>query len=157
MTAAEQVGKLITQCCTAHWLMASIQKLPHSFAGISLYASEAHTLMNIAQHEGLSQTQLSELMLRTKGATSSMVDRLVEKGLVRRQRAEGDQRRYLLTVTPLGRRINRELEQWMAAQAHTLAQALSLPCSDLEAANRVVSAMLAHYAQLYRSGGLGLV
>ena len=154
MTAGEQVGRLITQCCAAHWLVASIQKLPHSFAGITLYASEAYTLMTIAQHEGISQTQLSELMIRTKGATSSMVDRLVEKELVCRQRAEGDQRRYLLTITPLGRRINEELGHWLAAQADQLAQALELPCEDLEAANRVVSAMLTYCADLYRSGRL---
>lgn len=154
MTAGEQLDRLIIQCCTAHWLVASIQKLPHSFGGITLYASEAHTLMTIAQHEGISQSQLSELMMRTKGATSAMVDRLTEKGLVCRQRAEGDQRRYLLTMTPLGRQINEELGLWLAGQANRLAQALDLPCEDLEAANRVVSAMLAHYAELYRSGGL---
>ena len=79
---------------------------------------------------------------------------LVEKELVCRQRAEGDQRRYLLTITPLGRRINEELGHWLAAQADQLAQALELPCEDLEAANRVVSAMLTYCADLYRSGRL---
>ena len=79
---------------------------PHLTTAEFLTPTEAHTLKMIALNEGISQTELSEQMYRTAGATSVMVDKLVEKGLVHRQRVDGDQRRYLLTLTDRGRLVH---------------------------------------------------
>ena len=109
MSAGKTLTRLTEQLYAAHWILAALQKRPRSFAGVTLYANEAHTLRIIAQNEGISQTEISALTLRTKGATSAMVDKLVEKKLVYRQRERGDQRRYLLMLAPLGRQVYEEL------------------------------------------------
>lgn len=155
MTAGEQLAILMERLCAAYWLMTAMQKQPHSFAGVSLYASEAYTLMTITQYEGISQTQLSQLLARTKGATSAMVDRLAGKGLVCRQRVEGDQRRYLLSVTPLGRQVSQELSRSYLLQGEEAAKALSLSSQDLEAADRVIQALAEYCSHRYRDGRPG--
>ena len=106
MSSINEIAKLVESLYAVDRILTAIQKKPNEYAGISLYASEAHTLKLIAQNEGISQMELSEQMYRTKGATSVMVDKLVEKGLVNRNREEGNQRRYLLTLTELGRVVS---------------------------------------------------
>ena len=148
MSAGEKLAELEEQLYAAHWMMAAMQKRPRSFGEVTLYANEAHTLNMIARHEGISQTALSTLMLRTKGATSAMVDKLVEKGLVARQRVEGDQRRYLLTPTPLGRQVHEMLLDHKQTHASKMAQAMSFSSKELETAVKVLTVLVNYYASL---------
>lgn len=154
MKAGESMVRLMEQLSNAHWLMGAMQKQPYCFAGVSLSPGEAYTLMVLADNEGISQTQLCHLLVRTKGATSAMVDRLAEKGLVGRQREEGDQRRYLLEVTTLGQEVCQAMGQWRTARSETLAGRLSLPQDDLETACQVLRALVTYLSDQYRDGRL---
>ena len=152
MKAGESMARLMEQLNAAHWLMGAMQKQPCCFAGVSLSPGEAYTLMILADNEGISQTQLCQLLVRTKGATSAMVDRLVEKALVWRQRVQGDQRRYLLGLTPLGHEVSQALRRWKAARSEGLSTALPLPEGDLETASRVLRSLVAYFTDQYQSG-----
>lgn len=145
MSADSEFVRLIDRLYSAQRVMAALQKHPCTYAGVSLFANESHTLRTIALNEGISQMELSDQMLRTKGATSAAVDKLVDKGLVRRRRVEGDQRRYLLTLTELGRQVDQAHMQYDQDHARMVLQTLALPCSDLEAANRVLERLLEYY------------
>lgn len=154
MSAGKTLTRLTEQLYAAHWILAALQKRPRSFAGVTLYANEAHTLRIIAQNEGISQTEISALMLRTKGATSAMVDKLVEKKLVYRQRERGDQRRYLLMLAPLGRQVYEELVRRAETYASEVVDALPLTVEELETAHRVLSILVEHYADRGRQARL---
>lgn len=146
MSKGSALLKLFQQLDEAQRVMFNLQKRPYHYLGVQLYANESQTLNEIAVGEGLSQMELSARMLRTKGATSAAVDRLVSKKLVRRDRPEADQRRTLLTLTELGRQVNEAHIQHQRDLAYTLAEQLPLTLADLEAANRVLSVLAAHYA-----------
>ena len=99
MTAEKEIAHLINQLYTVETLMKVFHRDPHSYCGVTLYDCEAHTLEKIAENEGLSQAQLTRMTFRTKGATSVMVDKLIQKGLVYRDRPEKDRRQCLLRLT----------------------------------------------------------
>ncbi|AWK89846.1 MarR family winged helix-turn-helix transcriptional regulator [Azospirillum thermophilum] len=67
--------------------------------------------------EGLTMTEVSRRMMVTNGATTSLVDRLVEDGLVSREAHPQDRRTNIISLTPLGRdrflAMAREHEGWL--------------------------------------------
>jgi DNA-binding MarR family transcriptional regulator len=66
---------------------------------------------------GLTMSEVSRRMMVSNGATTSLVDRLVEDGLVQREAHPGDRRTTLLHLTGQGRErflaVAREHEQWI--------------------------------------------
>lgn len=135
-------------------IIAVIEKQPKTYEGVSLHANESHTLKQIAQCEGISQADLSERMYRTKGATSIAVDKLVKKGLVRREREEGNQRRYLLTLTDLGRRVHEAHLHYDGGHAEWAVENLDLTEQDLETTIRTMDCVVALYSQYYLKDGV---
>lgn len=75
------------------------------------------TLQVLPRHHeaGLDQTRLAELVGLSQSATSRLVARLVEEGLVDRVRSEEDARTSLLTLTPAGAALLREARQQYSA------------------------------------------
>lgn len=66
---------------------------------------------------GLTMTEVSRRMMVTNGATTSLVDRLVEDGLVRREAHPQDRRTNIITLTDQGRErflaMAQEHEDWV--------------------------------------------
>jgi DNA-binding MarR family transcriptional regulator len=62
------------------------------------------TLMLIGQNPGISQTALSRANGRDKSSLTPVLEDLVRRGLVQRQRMRGDRRTYRLKLTTLGER-----------------------------------------------------
>ncbi|MTQ96072.1 MarR family transcriptional regulator [Pseudoflavonifractor sp. BIOML-A6] len=153
MSSIDEISQMIEHLYTMERIITAIQKRPIDYGGVSLHANEAHTLKMIALNEGISQTELSEQMYRTKGATSVMVDKLVEKGLVHRQRVDGDQRRYLLTLTDRGRLVHASHIDRDAAHARWASEHLGLEEAELKTANEALSQIIAFYSQSYLSHG----
>lgn len=71
--------------------------------GHELHRAEIHTIDAIGRHEGINNSELSEVMDVTKGATSQMVSKLVRKGLVQKQPSAVSAREVELRLTKLGR------------------------------------------------------
>lgn len=156
MSTIDEISTLIDQLYTMDRILTAMQKRPIEYAGVSLHANEAHTLKAIAQNEGISQTELSDRMFRTKGATSVMVDKLVEKGLVHRQRVDGDQRRYLLTLTEQGRLVHRQHLAYDEAHARWAADRLGLEKDSLQVTNQVMEQLIHFYSEHYLVGGVSV-
>jgi DNA-binding MarR family transcriptional regulator len=74
------------------------------------------TLLLISRNPGISQTALSRANGRDKSSLTPVLNDLVRRGLVRRQRTPGDRRTYRLTLTPAGTRALGELSR--SARAH---------------------------------------
>ena len=123
----------------------------HSSIDISVHF--AHTLKAIAQSEGISQAELSGQMFRTKGATSVVVDKLVEKGLVVRTREDGNQRRYFLTLTERGWAVHQAHLAYDEAHAAWAAQHLGLSEADLAGVNRSLEQVIQFYSEHYLRSG----
>lgn len=63
------------------------------------------TLMLIHRNPGISQTELGQASGRDKSSITPVVEDLVRRGLVERQRMERDRRAYRLTLTPHGKNV----------------------------------------------------
>jgi len=63
------------------------------------------TLTLIARNPGISQTELSQANGRDKSSVTPVVEDLVRRGLVKRNRMDNDRRTYRLNATPRGKRI----------------------------------------------------
>ena len=70
--------------------------------GIPIYRKEIHTLQAIGRHPKINVTALSEHMGVTKGAISQTVAKLIKKGMVRKQYAQGSKKEVILELTDLG-------------------------------------------------------
>ena len=69
---------------------------------LDLRLSDCSVLMVLGQFAPLNASRLSELMDINPGTISVYVQRLVEKGLVQRERDTADRRNWWLTLTDLG-------------------------------------------------------
>ena len=63
------------------------------------------TLTLIARNPGISQTELSQANGRDKSSLTPVVEDLVRRGLIERNRMNNDRRTYRLNVTPSGKKI----------------------------------------------------
>jgi DNA-binding MarR family transcriptional regulator len=69
---------------------------------LGLRLSDCSVLMVLGQFAPLNSRRLSQLMDINPGTTSVYVQRLVERGLVQRERDTADRRNWWLTLTDLG-------------------------------------------------------
>ncbi len=79
------------------------------FAGLDLNLSEASLLAFVEEFGPLTQTRLAERLGLGRAATGSLVDGLEERGLVERQPDPDDRRVWLVTITPAGKDLVREV------------------------------------------------
>jgi DNA-binding MarR family transcriptional regulator len=69
------------------------------------------TLMLIGRNPGISQTAVSRANGRDKSSLTPLLNDLVRRGFVRRQRTRHDRRTYRLTLTRAGEKTLRQLTQ----------------------------------------------
>jgi DNA-binding MarR family transcriptional regulator len=79
------------------------EKAPMDF-GVEemLFPSEIHTIEAIGKNKWINVTQLSETLGITKGAVSQMVNKLVQKQLVKRVKNPRSEKEIFLELTPKG-------------------------------------------------------
>lgn len=142
MSKEQEIHTLLNQMYTVELVLRSFRGQPKTYCGVTLYDNESHTLEAIAENPGISQAQLSQRMCRTKGATSVMVDKLMEKGLILRQRESEDRRRCVLTLTALGRQVNQAHVAFDSAHAAKVSAALELDEEDFRRANQVIAQLI---------------
>jgi len=95
-----------------HWVGFNLRMAQeHAFAAFSRRSQEIGenpgrfaTLTLIARNPGISQTELSHANGRDKSSLTPVVEDLVRRGLVERQRLREDRRTYRLRLTPAGKR-----------------------------------------------------
>ncbi len=99
-------------------LWDSIMRIIHGFrTGITadedfeLTFPQAMLLMELQRRGTCSMGELSQRLRITQGVATRMVDRLLEKDMVERERGEDDRRVVLVNVTKKGSRIARDIEK----------------------------------------------
>ena len=81
---------------------------------------QALFILRINKYEGLSQKDLAETFYLTKGSVAKSLKVLEEKNLIKREKLDGDKRKYSLKLTeegekliPIIQKVNRNWEEKM--------------------------------------------
>ena len=81
---------------------------------------QALFILRINKYEGLSQKDLAETFYLTKGSVAKSLKVLEEKNLVKREKLDGDKRKYSLKLTgegekmiPIIQKVNKDWEEKM--------------------------------------------
>ena len=64
-------------------------------------------VLNLLRHEpeGLSQTEISRLLIMHRSNATGLIDRLEQRGLLQRRATPGDRRAYRVVLTPAARQL----------------------------------------------------
>jgi DNA-binding MarR family transcriptional regulator len=113
----DQVGHLLRRANQRHTALFT-----RRFAAYDLTPLQFAVMMKLADHaEGLSQNHLGRLTAMDPNTTQGVVQRLLERELISRLRSTEDRRRFVLSLTALGKTLTAELiEQGFAISAETL-------------------------------------
>jgi DNA-binding MarR family transcriptional regulator len=95
---------------------------------VGLSGAQLFVLLKLSGEEALSINDLAARTLTHQSSVSVVVARLVQKGLVSRQRSSSDARRVQLSLTRRGRTILARAPQ--AAQEQLIAAVASLPAAE---------------------------
>lgn len=81
-----------------------IERLAHAFrTEHDLSVTDFDVLINIGPHESVRHRDLAARVVLSRSALSRLVDRLIVRGFLTRQRATDDSRGVVITLTPDGR------------------------------------------------------
>ena len=150
MASPEELVKFVGHIYEMERFLRESMRRARYHDGVELFEGEIRTLQEISQREGISQAELSQRMVRTKGATSTVVDKLEGKGLVRRVRSDT---RCLLYLTDLGRQVQRAREIREQREANRVVEELPVELEDLAVANEVIEALLSYCRDRCLPGG----
>ncbi len=94
--------------------------------GEKLTQPQFNVLMILKRHgrDGMSQKDIADYLVWTKGNVSIHVTNLARMGYVRRKSSKSDARANVITLTPKGRRILSELEPKYMEQIKRLSETL---------------------------------
>ncbi len=76
-----------------------------AYTGSGLTSSQFGTLETLHHLGPMCQTEIGKKILRSSGNITLVIDNLEKRGLVRREREEGDRRRVSVHLTPEGRSV----------------------------------------------------
>ncbi|TYO88479.1 MarR family winged helix-turn-helix transcriptional regulator [Oceanicella actignis] len=116
------LGFLITD--VARLLRADLERRV-ARAGLALTSGEARALVHAAAAEGARQTHLAERMGVEPMTLCGYVDRLESQGLVARQPHPQDGRAKIVTLTPQGREMIREIAPLLVAMLADATEGMS--------------------------------
>ena len=81
--------------------------MPHDYGTGEAYTSvEVHTLKHIADHHGITVTELARDYGKTKGAVSQILKKVESKGLIYREVDPENDNRYHLFLTEKGKELD---------------------------------------------------
>lgn len=89
----------------AYALMREYDDIPHNYGEYSLYQVEGEFIDIIAEHPGITMTEISELLQKTPSACSQIVRKLKKKEMLLQRRDQENNRKYHLKLTELGEKV----------------------------------------------------
>lgn len=92
----------------AYALMREYDDIPHNYGEYSLYQVEGEFIDIIAEHPGITMTEISELLQKTPSACSQIVRKLKKKEMLVQRRDQENNRKYHLKLTELGEKVYKE-------------------------------------------------
>lgn len=152
--AEEELLDLVDNLYLQGRQMRSMENKPRYYGSdILLYPNEVYTLKVIAQQEGINQTQLSEQMFRTKGATSAVVQKLKQKGLVEQREDKNDSRFSQLYPTEKGKEVYQNHLEYDKRYVARLSRHLDISMEELAQMNRILRMMNQDVIRRYKEHG----
>ena len=122
-----------------------LQRVSKRMVGrLGLTAPQRLAVRFIGRHSGLTPGRLAEVLHLHAGTVTGIVRRLQTLRLVTQTRSAEDSRRRHLTLSPKGRRIDRQRKGTVEAAVRRAAAAAGP--ADLEAAARVMDLLARHLA-----------
>ncbi|HEY2747395.1 MAG TPA: MarR family transcriptional regulator [Polyangia bacterium] len=116
-----------------------------SYATAELGGTQAKFVRYIGRNSGISQAELARATETDPTLTGRVLQTLIDRELVRRQRSDEDRREYLLELSAAGRRVCSRVEKLRAELAARVVDALD--DRDLDDFDRVADKILAALAQ----------
>jgi DNA-binding MarR family transcriptional regulator len=137
LQAGNSVGYLVKRCGI---LMMQIAE--RRFESQSITFTQWIVLAQLCEHPFLTPTELSHHLGHDMGALTRIVDDLLKKQLVRRERSEEDRRAVRITVTPEGRRLAKTAKSLVLKLANDVVEPYSK--EQVDSLISVLQHMLVH-------------
>jgi DNA-binding MarR family transcriptional regulator len=115
-------------------------------ASLDLGLTQARFLRYIGRNSGISQADLARATESDPTLTGRILETLIERDLVRRNRSAEDRRQYVLELTLAGQRLRRKVEQSHQRIAAQIQQVLDP--RDREDFDRIAGKLLWAFAGL---------
>jgi DNA-binding MarR family transcriptional regulator len=126
--SAAQIASILNSLRRVVRAFRAMAQVAQDVLGIS--GAQHFVLQRLAEAPALSLNDLAARTMTHKSSVSVVVKRLVDRGLVRRERSTADGRGIVLTLTPEGRRAVERAPQ--SAQTRMIAALRRFPRRDLE-------------------------
>src|SRR5258708_35086603 len=78
-------------------------------APLQLSSTQARLLLYAAEHHGVSQAELATATDTDKALAGRVIERLIERGWLRRDRSSEDARAYIVSLSASGRKVATQL------------------------------------------------
>jgi DNA-binding MarR family transcriptional regulator len=114
-----------------------------AYATVDLGGTQAKFLRHIGKHSRISQAELARATATDPTLTGRVLQTLIERGLVRRQRSDEDRREYVLELGAAGRRARDRVEKLRAQLAERVVDALDE--RDVDDFERIAGKILAAF------------
>lgn len=78
------------------------KRFSFTFKNITLFPKEAHVILLVHQEQNINAKKMADIFCVTKGAISQTLKRLVEKGMLYKDKNPEQPKELLIALTPLG-------------------------------------------------------
>ncbi len=78
------------------------KRFSFTFKDITLFPKEVHVILLVHQEQNINAKRMADIFCVTKGAISQTIKRLVEKGMLYKERNPEQPKELLIILTPLG-------------------------------------------------------
>jgi DNA-binding MarR family transcriptional regulator len=114
-----------------------------AYATAEMGTTQAKFLRHIGRNSRISQAELARATGTDPTLTGRILQTLIERSLVRRERSETDRREYILELEPAGRRVKERVEKLRGELAERIVSALDE--RDLDDFDRITKKILAEF------------
>ena len=101
----ERFDNMIKVIDESYDLIQEYDSKPRQFGKVMLYPVETHTLAIIGNHPGINASMIAKELKKTLSASSQILKKLEQKGLISRTKNPHNNREYNLYLTVGGRQI----------------------------------------------------
>lgn len=114
---SESIGYLIAQTCKSHRSLA--EKL---LIDVGLHVGQEMILCQLWREDGLTQSELAEQLCVQPATVTKMLNRMMDSGLIERQKDAYDQRISRVYLTEQGHTLQKKVEDvWEQLEQYTIA------------------------------------
>ncbi len=114
-----------------------------SYATFEVGSAQARFLRYIGRNSRISQADLARATMTDPALTGRVLEPLVERGWVKRERSQDDRRQYILELTPAGQRVRKRVEE--AREQAAVRVSAVLDDKDLEDFERIAGKIRAAF------------